>query len=1788
MADEPRPPRPDAETPTGDGAPGPPSSDGGPGAAPAPSRAAVPSGDGGPAAPEETADAPARRRPWWEKGLIGAGAVVAVLVALVAVALFVLLGTEWGRQQVQGLVVGEIENLFVEEATVEVARLDGSFLRGARLTGLVVRYDGEVVVAVDTVLVDYNLLTLLDQRFSASELYVAGPTVYARQRADSTWNLATLLKPADPADTTASSFVVEVGAFAVARGQAEVRYYRPRGDSVLAVRDLAVEGSAFHTGPDSLTARLDGVRFTAVAPGEAARVDVAAAGRFGGDALALDDLRVTSAAGTDIRGEARVAFGGEGLPPLDADLALQPLALADVRAFTGVGLYGEPRVRLSAQTRDEGLAFSLQGAVSGGTVTLDGLLRSGAGRADRLEYRVQGQLRGLNPALITQNPALDGEVTGELQVDLAGTSPRTLDGPFTLLVTDSRVGRQPIERLAVDGAFRTGRVAFEAAAALPGARLVAEGEARPFDPTPTYDVEGVAEEFDLSRLLQRPGQSLAFSGAFALNGAGFTPRSATAEGRVELDDVRLGNVALETFDANAELRGGALRFVAATEVAGGGGTVEAVGTAQPFADPLAYTVTEGRMDGLDLAAVTGDPSRRSDLTGTFALDGRGTDLRTATVDLQASLRNSTYGVPDAEGALFLDVAALDVDGTLSGGTLAFDGAADLGRAGRVEAVGTARPFADRLAYQATGRVENLDLAALTGNPARQSDLTAAFDAEGAGTDPQTLDLTARLDLAPSSYGAQEVTDGTVRLQLQGGDLALTGDLTTPEGTFALDVSGRPFDETPSLAFGERTCFSGLDLAAVTGNPDLRSRLAGCLRGSLSGFDLATASGEGTLTLSGGTFNAAPIEDGVVRYDLDAGALDAAIDLTLGPAEGTPGGRLDLALAGRPFDETPTYALDGTASDLNLGALLGLEQPTVLSLRLDLTGRGTDPETMALDGVVALGSSRFGGVLVDTLVADLALDRGVLRVDTLFAESNVGEAVGGGRLVLTDRGAGPGADAPRTDFRLHADLDDLAPVNVYLAEPLSLGEGTVDVEVMGEVGGPLMYDVAVVAERLAYGETAMSGLDARVTGAYAPDTGALDVRTRLEFDYFARPGLLVEAGDLDVVYDGDVLVVEGDVTVDHTRDFQFAARLDFAAPEPAVEVERLTMNVDGEPWALAGPARIYYGGAYRVQNLLLRSEASDAQIAADGVIDPDGEQAFVLTIEGLQVGGITDLLGYDGLGGELTTSLLMTGPAASPALAGALRLDSLTSRGRPVGALDVTVDYDEARLGLDAALLHTSGQRLTAAGFLPIRFSLAGATTEGETAFTEGEDEDAVFLEVRADAFPVAWAKPFLDPDAYTALGGLLTADVTVSGTQSDPRLDGTALLEDGRLGLAAVGRVYETIVAPVRFAGNQALIEDARIVDPETGRVALTAEGTVTLPELSVGELDLEITPRRFVATDTRTYDGLVLDRAAEPIRLTGTLDRPFLRGAVVLAEGDIYLTDELLAEDFADVTLSDEDLRLVEARFGRRITERDTSVSRFTQALDLDLGVEIRRNVWLRSTSGLEFAIEFAGDVRAVKAPFAEGTNLYGTVQVVRGSVETLGRRFDLQRGTLTFNGPAEETLVDLVATLGIRTDPEVGTPSVEITLAVTGRLGQDLAVTLSSDPTLDNADIVSLIATGRLAEDFIGGGALASAGEGLLLGQLSGLVEGVAGNTFGLDVVQISQEPGGLVIKLGKYLTNRAFVTVGYPIGGSDERRDAAAQLTLEYTLLRWLLGQVEYEADVNGTGSSIGAGAIYEYTY
>ena len=1709
---------------------------------------------------------PAPRYPWRRRVGLGVAGLVLV-VTLVVVGALVYLQTDAGRTFVRGIVVQQVANLLADDAEIEVAGLDGNFLTGARLTGMKIRRDGELVVDVDTVMVDYNLRTLLSRTFSASQLYVGGPRVFVRQRADSTFNVAGLLKPADDAPGTFTVLLEEV---ALRRGLAEIHWYRADGrDSVHTVRDLDAVIRDFRQQGDSLSGAIESIRLRALAPFDRGEMRIAAAGRFSRQDLDLRNLAVTSRAGTDLAGQARLTFTSDGtLPVFDARVVADPIALEDARAFAGVAVYGDPRLQLRADSDGDLLTASLAGTLDDATISIDGEFSRNPDGPVR--YQAEGTLRRFDPSVLTRNPALAATVTGDLKLNLRGTTLETLSGPFSVDLTESRVGGRQIDRLALAGEFAAGRVTFDVDGSLPGASLIAEGRARPFDEVPSVEVSGTARDLDLGLLLPGSGRTDSFAGDFALEGQGRDLETFRGTAAVDLNRVDIGlpdrRLRLAALQADATISRGNVVFGADATLPGRDGRLTADGTVD-LGEPLRYEVTRGQLFGLNVAALTGDPAQASNLTGTFTLSGEGTDPTASPIDATVQLRNSRFGT--------YDLVAVDADLALRRGVAQVDASANLGNAGALTASGTARPFSDPLAFDLEGTVQNLDLAELTGNPDQYSDLTAAYDVTGAGIDPATMQLDARIQITePSSYGERFVDSGDVRVTLDGGTLAVNGELATPEGRFDLAISGRPFDG--SLAFGfDNTCFYDLDLSRFA-EAAPRTDLTGCFSGQLSGLgDLPTANAQGTLSLQPSRINEAEIDGGRISFTLDDGALGGTADLTAVGAEGQDG-RLVASFQGRPFQDTPSYSLRGRTENLDVATLADLppDNPIQLSLTFDLSGQGIDPATMTLDGSVQGTGSRLGPVSVDTLSTRFAVSDGVIRLDTLLFDSDLARATGGGTLALFNERAA-------SDFRLQGTVTSLAPLASLSEETVGLETATFNLNARAQPGAPIQVIGTAQARQLVVGDLAVTGLDANVNASWnraladSLGLGALDGGATASFDVLTRGDLTVQRGDATVSTDGGDIIVDGSVIVDARRELAISARVDPITN--GIQLERGTVRLDGTAWQLLQPTEIAVeGGVVDVRQLLLASDSGGQQVAADGVLDlnPGGDQNLIVTVENLSIETLSDLAGLEALGGELSATLALSGPAEAPLIDGTVTLADLTTRGTTVGSMRADVDYAAGQLTLGAILTHVDGETLTIDGAVPMEFSLA----EGNQ---QVDDDAEVTLRARADAFPIDWARPFLNEDSFTALGGALRLDLQVSGTQTSPRLEGIATLTDGTLGLAATGRVYDPISADLRFQNDRIVVEDVTIKD-DAGRTALDVTGDIRLRELSVGELDLTITPRQFVAMDNRTFQDLTLDRGSSPLRLTGTLDRPVLRGAVVLSQGDIFLTDELVPPDLEAVTLTDAQLREVEARFGRTIAARDTAVNRFSDALDYNLSVEIRRNVWIRSNNGLPFDIEFEGTVDARKAAFAEGSQLFGGIDLVRGSVETLNRQFEIDNGRITFNGDPLGARINLDAELDIKLAGSIaGQSSATINLGVTGQFNEDLVIRFSSNPTMEQADIVSLIATGQLADDAFGAGAAGNLATGVALGRVSSVLEGAASRGLGLETAQIDYEGNDLVVKVGDYLSSKVFWTAGFivPLGGSSQgEQGLPIILGLDYQLLEWLTAQSEFSGQ-RGLGGGFG---------
>ena len=169
----------------------------------------------------------------------------------------------------------------------------------------------------------------------------------------------------------------------------------------------------------------------------------------------------------------------------------------------------------------------------------------------------------------------------------------------------------------------------------------------------------------------------------------------------------------------------------------------------------------------------------------------------------------------------------------------------------------------------------------------------------------------------------------------------------------------------------------------------------------------------------------------------------------------------------------------------------------------------------------------------------------------------------------------------------------------------------------------------------------------------------------------------------------------------------------------------------------------------------------------------------------------------------------------------------------------------------------------------------------------------------------------------------------------------------------------------------------------------------------------------------------------------------------------------------------------------------------------------------------------------------------------------------------------------MDLLATLDAKLKQGSVRSPIEIDLRVIGQLDQNPEIRLSSPQLSDPADIVSVIATGQLSGDLFGANAVTGLGTGLALGQISGLVEGVASEALGLDLVEIDSDGSDLVIRIGKYLTSDLFTSLGYVVVPSPTDRSATDDTRfvagLDYELYSWLLAQGEYSGE-RGIGGGL----------
>jgi translocation and assembly module TamB len=407
----------------------------------------------------------------------------------------------------------------------------------------------------------------------------------------------------------------------------------------------------------------------------------------------------------------------------------------------------------------------------------------------------------------------------------------------------------------------------------------------------------------------------------------------------------------------------------------------------------------------------------------------------------------------------------------------------------------------------------------------------------------------------------------------------------------------------------------------------------------------------------------------------------------------------------------------------------------------------------------------------------------------------------------------------------------------------------------------------------------------------------------------------------------------------------------------------------------------------------------------------------------------------------------------------------------------------------------------------------------------------------------------------TQSAGTLGLDLHLTGTPQQPRVQGLLSLRDGVLQLAATGERYRDIQARLQFAGDHLEIEQLQ-VGSRSGTLQLS--GQVAHAGLTLRQIDLALRAQDFTAMSTPGIEAVL----SADIRARGPQDALLVSGKLNVPRARL-VTNKLpgggpKAVEPWELT--------VPGVYGRRKKDGTTpdgaaavqvGADGILSALRADIAIDMPQNVWVQ---GPGTAVEMSGELRVSKerqAPFI----ISGTVQTIRGFASFYGKKFELTQGQVTFTG-APEINPQLDVTVTRKVSDYV------VTIHAGGK-AQQPEIMLSSTPPLDQMDIVSLLVVGKTTDKLTSSEqtSFSKQAQQLVGGAVASQLEGVVGETLGLDTIELTTDSA----KVGRYVTQDLFLS--YERGLAD--KETGNVVGAEYSINR--------RVKLKGTSSDKGETAL-----
>jgi outer membrane protein assembly factor BamA/autotransporter translocation and assembly factor TamB len=403
-------------------------------------------------------------------------------------------------------------------------------------------------------------------------------------------------------------------------------------------------------------------------------------------------------------------------------------------------------------------------------------------------------------------------------------------------------------------------------------------------------------------------------------------------------------------------------------------------------------------------------------------------------------------------------------------------------------------------------------------------------------------------------------------------------------------------------------------------------------------------------------------------------------------------------------------------------------------------------------------------------------------------------------------------------------------------------------------------------------------------------------------------------------------------------------------------------------------------------------------------------------------------------------------------------------------------------------------------------------------------------------------------------GGRIRTSIDVRGTPERPNLDGFLNLDGIQLEIADPPVSIADVDAQIQLRGDRIQILSA------SGSInggSFTAAGGAGISSAGLGETAVQLT---LTGAQTEYPEGFQSELSSL-LSLNG-------KGTDLAVTGNV---DILSAVYRRDISLAEEVMARVAGRSAQASVATAAQPS-FVDEIDLDIAVRTAGSASV-SNNLANFDMEgsfrlrgtVANPVITGRAEVLEGGEIYFGPQVGATSATDNARRdrYVIAEGTIDFVNPIRtEPSFNFIATREVRTTKDE--PYI-ITLHASGT-PDNLETELTSDPPLDEPNIVALLLTGRTLED-LEGAELAVAQEqaaNYVAGRFGNLFQN-AGSTFGLDTVRLDpvllagDEDLSARLTLGRYVTRNFNLVYSQNLSGPRAQTWIASYRALQDLLIR-----------------------------